>query len=80
MNQASDIDILARGKSFPADWAKRLPDNSSPNSSVTLAVGARQPQEKLWTGWSAQGVGHHPQPQDPRAMAATPIWPPMARW
>ncbi|HEY7986623.1 MAG TPA: sulfate ABC transporter substrate-binding protein [Methylophilaceae bacterium] len=37
MNQASDIDVLAeRGHLIPADWAKRLPNNSSPNSSVTV--------------------------------------------
>lgn len=39
MNQASDIDILAtRGQLIPKDWAKRLPDNSSPNSSVTVLL------------------------------------------
>ena len=39
MNQASDIDVLAtRGKLLPADWAKRLPDNSAPNTSVTVIL------------------------------------------
>jgi sulfate transport system substrate-binding protein len=39
MNQASDIDILAsKGKLIPADWAKRLPDSSSPNSSVSVIL------------------------------------------
>lgn len=37
MNQANDIDILAqRGKLVPADWAKRLPHNSSPTASTTV--------------------------------------------
>jgi sulfate transport system substrate-binding protein len=39
MNQASDIDVLAtRGKLLPADWAKRLPDNSAPTTSVTVIL------------------------------------------
>ncbi len=39
MNQASDIDILAeRGGLVPADWAKRLPNNSAPNTSVTVIL------------------------------------------
>lgn len=39
MNQASDIDILAeRGGLVPADWAKRLPHNSSPTTSVTVIL------------------------------------------
>ncbi|MCX7170158.1 MAG: sulfate ABC transporter substrate-binding protein [Proteobacteria bacterium] len=37
MNQANDIDILAeRGKLIPADWAKRLPNNSAPYTSTTV--------------------------------------------
>ena len=39
MNQANDIDILAeRGGLVPADWAKRLPNNSSPTTSVTVIL------------------------------------------
>ena len=39
MNQSSDIDVLAtRGKLIPADWAKRLPDNSAPTTSVTVIL------------------------------------------
>src|SRR6201989_1838094 len=38
MNQSSDIDAIARGKLIPADWAKRLPDNSAPNTSVTVIL------------------------------------------
>lgn len=37
MNQTNDIDILAeRGGLVPADWARRLPDNSAPTTSVTV--------------------------------------------
>ncbi|MEF7617054.1 sulfate ABC transporter substrate-binding protein [Aquincola sp. MAHUQ-54] len=39
MNQSSDIDILAtRGKLLPEDWAKRLPNNASPTTSVTVIL------------------------------------------
>jgi sulfate transport system substrate-binding protein len=39
MNQANDIDLLAeRGALIPADWAKRLPNNSSPTASVTVIL------------------------------------------
>ncbi len=39
MNQASDIDAIAsRGKLLPADWAKRLPNNSAPTSSTTVIL------------------------------------------
>ncbi len=39
MNQASDIDVLAlRGKLIPDDWAKRLPNNSAPTTSVTVIL------------------------------------------
>lgn len=39
MNQSSDIDILAtRGKLLPEDWAKRLPNNSAPTTSVTVIL------------------------------------------
>jgi len=39
MNQATDIDILAeRGALIPADWAKRLPDNSAPTTSVQVIL------------------------------------------
>ena len=37
MNQANDIDLLAeRGRLIPADWAKRLPNNSAPYTSTTV--------------------------------------------
>ena len=39
MNQASDIDVLAtRGKLLPEDWAKRLPNNAAPTTSVTVIL------------------------------------------
>ncbi len=39
MNQANDIDAIAeRGKLLPADWAKRLPNNSAPTTSTTVIL------------------------------------------
>lgn len=39
MNQSSDIDAIAsKGKLIPADWAKRLPDNSAPTTSTTVIL------------------------------------------
>ena len=39
MNQSSDIDaIAARGKLIPEDWAKRLPNNAAPTTSVTVIL------------------------------------------
>ncbi|MET0384060.1 MAG: sulfate ABC transporter substrate-binding protein [Burkholderiaceae bacterium] len=39
MNQATDIDVLAdRGGLVPADWARRLPHNSAPTTSVQVIV------------------------------------------
>lgn len=39
MNQANDIDVLAQqGGLIPADWAKRLPNNSAPTTSVTVIL------------------------------------------
>ncbi len=39
MNQSSDIDAIAsRGKLLPADWVKRLPDNSAPTTSTTVIL------------------------------------------
>lgn len=39
MNQANDIDVLAeQGGLIPADWAKRLPQNSAPTTSVTVIL------------------------------------------
>ncbi|WP_085314644.1 sulfate ABC transporter substrate-binding protein [Derxia lacustris] len=36
MNQATDIDLLARNNLVPADWAKRLPDRAAPFTSATV--------------------------------------------
>ncbi|HEX7813059.1 MAG TPA: sulfate ABC transporter substrate-binding protein [Burkholderiales bacterium] len=36
MNQANDIDLLAERGRLPADWAKRLPNNSAPYTSTTV--------------------------------------------
>lgn len=36
MNQALDIDVVADKGLIAADWAKRLPNNAAPTSSVTM--------------------------------------------
>jgi sulfate transport system substrate-binding protein len=36
MNQATDIDLLARSGRVPADWRKQLPYDSAPYTSTTL--------------------------------------------
>ena len=52
MNQANDIDILAsQGKLIPADWAKRLPNESSPTTSVTVIL-VRKGNPKAIKDWS----------------------------
>ncbi|MEO8524557.1 MAG: sulfate ABC transporter substrate-binding protein [Caldimonas sp.] len=52
MNQASDIDVLAsRGKLIPDDWAKRLPNNSAPTTSVTVIL-VRKGNPKGIHDWS----------------------------
>ncbi len=38
MNQSSDIDAIARAKLIPQDWARRLPNNSAPTTSVTVIL------------------------------------------
>jgi len=39
MNQANDVDILhERGNLIPADWAKRLPNNSAPTTSTSVIL------------------------------------------
>jgi sulfate transport system substrate-binding protein len=39
MNQANDIDALAQqGALIPVDWAKRLPNNSAPTTSITVIL------------------------------------------
>ena len=59
MNQASDIDILAeRGNLVPADWAKRLPNNSAPTTSVTvILVRKGNPKQiKDWADLAKPGI------------------------
>lgn len=55
MNQANDIDLLAeRGQLIPADWAKRLPDNAAPTTSVSLIL-VRKGNPKQIRDWSDLG-------------------------
>ena len=55
MNQANDIDILAeRGALIPADWAKRLPDNSAPTTSVSVIL-VRKGNPKNIRDWGDLG-------------------------
>ncbi|MBX9715190.1 MAG: sulfate ABC transporter substrate-binding protein, partial [Burkholderiaceae bacterium] len=55
MNQSNDIDILAeRGALIPADWARRLPDNSAPTTSVSVIL-VRKGNPKNIRDWSDLG-------------------------
>jgi sulfate transport system substrate-binding protein len=55
MNQHNDIDILAeRGKLIPADWARRLPNNSAPTTSVSVIL-VRKGNPKAIRDWSDLG-------------------------
>jgi sulfate transport system substrate-binding protein len=55
MNQANDIDLLAdRGALIPADWARRLPDNASPTTSVSVIL-VRKGNPKQIRDWSDLG-------------------------
>ena len=55
MNQANDIDILfERGKLVPQDWAKRLPFNSAPTTSVSVIL-VRKGNPKNIRDWSDLG-------------------------
>lgn len=59
MNQSSDIDAIAsKGKLIPADWAKRLPNNSAPTTSTTvILVRKGNPKAiKDWTDLAKPGV------------------------
>jgi len=51
MNQATDIDLLARNGLVPADWAKRLPDHSAPFTSATVFL-VRKGNPKVVKDWS----------------------------
>jgi len=55
MNQANDIDLLAeRGQLIPADWARRLPDNAAPTTSVSVIL-VRKGNPKQIRDWSDLG-------------------------
>jgi sulfate transport system substrate-binding protein len=55
MNQANDIDILVeRGKLIPPDWARRLPFNSSPTTSVSVIL-VRKGNPKQISDWGDLG-------------------------
>ena len=52
MNQANDIDFLhTQGKLVPADWAKRLPNNSAPSTSTSVIL-VRKGNPKGIKEWS----------------------------
>lgn len=55
MNQHNDIDILAeRGELVPRDWARRLPNNSAPTTSVSVIL-VRKGNPKNIRDWSDLG-------------------------
>lgn len=55
MNQANDIDLLHdRGNLVPADWAKRLPDNSAPTTSTSVIL-VRRGNPKAIRDWDDLG-------------------------
>lgn len=55
MNQHNDIDLLAqRGGLVPADWAKRLPHNSAPTTSVSVIL-VRKGNPKNIREWTDLG-------------------------
>lgn len=52
MNQANDVDILhERGQLIPADWAKRLPNNSAPTTSTSVIL-VRKGNPKVIRDWA----------------------------
>ena len=60
MNQHNDIDILhTRGKLVPADWAKRLPHNASPTTSVSVILVRKGNPKNIrdWTDLGRPGLG-----------------------
>ena len=55
MNQSNDIDILyERAKMVPQDWAKRLPNNSAPTTSLSIIL-VRRGNPKNIRDWSDLG-------------------------
>jgi sulfate transport system substrate-binding protein len=59
MNQASDIDAIARARLIPEDWAKRLPNNSAPTTSVTVILVRKGNPKAIhdWPDLARQGIG-----------------------
>ena len=60
MNQSSDIDVLAsRGKLIPEDWARRLPNNAAPTTSVTVILVRKGNPKAIrdWADLAKPGVG-----------------------
>jgi sulfate transport system substrate-binding protein len=60
MNQANDIDLLHdRGGLVPADWSKRLPDNSAPYTSTTVFLVRKGNPKNIrdWTDLVKPGTG-----------------------
>ncbi len=59
INQSSDIDAIAtRGKLIPEDWAKRLPNNAAPTTSVTVILVRKGNPKKIadWPDLAKPGV------------------------
>lgn len=50
MNQATDIDLLARAGLVPTDWRKRLPHDSAPYTSTTIFL-VRKGNSKQIRDW-----------------------------
>ncbi len=59
MNQHNDIDILnTRGGLVPPDWAKRLPNNASPTTSISVILVRKGNPKNIrdWTDLGRSGV------------------------
>jgi sulfate transport system substrate-binding protein len=55
MNQANDIDILfERGQLVPQDWARRLPNNSAPTTSISVIL-VRKGNPRRISDWGDLG-------------------------
>lgn len=60
MNQHNDIDILyERGRLVPQDWARRLPHNSAPTTSVSVILVRKGNPKKIvdWSDLGRPGIG-----------------------
>ena len=68
MNQANDIDAIARAKLIAKDWAKRLPNNSAPTPRPSCSWSRRVIPRASTTGptWPSRARGRHPEPEDHR--------------